>query len=140
MYPGSLGSQVAGLVELDSSYTNPVRTTKNSSFSLAIQKPVAEPILHAMILFSPLVRALNWLSYEEGIAQLNNAKSAFADRRRGDRWIVSRYGYESSPAVVAKGTLAMFHWDATPVLSKIAIPVLMIVGKEDTTTLPSASE
>lgn len=141
MYPESLGRQVAGLVELDSSYTNPVRTTKNSSLSLAIQKPLAEPILHGMILFSPIVRAVNWLSYQEGIAQFNNARSAFAgSETRGQVDLVSKYGYESSPAVVAKGTLAMFRWDATPVLPKIGIPVLMIVGKEDTTTLPSASE
>ncbi len=87
------------------------------------------------------MRVLNWLSYAEGIAQLSNGKSGFAgSETRGQVDLVSRYGYESSPAVVAKGTLAMFHWDATPVLATIPIPVLVLVGKEDTTTLPSASQ
>lgn len=34
----------------------------------------------------------------------------------------------------------MFRWDATPVLQHLKIPVLIVVGQEDTTTLPSASE
>jgi len=54
--------------------------------------------------------------------------------------LISRYSYESSPAVVARGTLAMFHWDAKPVLPRIGVPVLILVGQQDTTTLPSASK
>jgi pimeloyl-ACP methyl ester carboxylesterase len=38
------------------------------------------------------------------------------------------------------GNSVMFRWDATPVLSRVNTPVLIIVGQEDTTTLPSASE
>jgi len=34
----------------------------------------------------------------------------------------------------------MFHWDATPVLPHVNAPALIIVGQQDTTTLPSASE
>lgn len=141
LYPELVGSQVAGIVQLDTSYTNPVKTTKNSDFSLAIQKPVAEPILHAMVVLSPLVRLMNWLSYQNGLAQLLNAQSSFAgSETRGQLDLVSRYQYRSSPAVVARGTLAMFHWDATPVLPHVNAPVLIIVGQQDTTTLPSASE
>jgi pimeloyl-ACP methyl ester carboxylesterase len=33
----------------------------------------------------------------------------------------------------------MFHWDGTTVLPQINVPVLILVGKQDTTTLPSAS-
>jgi pimeloyl-ACP methyl ester carboxylesterase len=52
-YPDLLGSQVAGIVQVDTTYTNPVKTTKGSGFSRAIQKPVAEPLLHATIFLSP---------------------------------------------------------------------------------------
>jgi len=38
------------------------------------------------------------------------------------------------------GNSVMFRWDATPVLARVNTPVLIIVGQEDTTTLPSASE
>ncbi len=141
LYPEALGPQVTGVVELDTSYTNPVKTTKGASFSLAIQKPIGEPVLHAMILLSPFVRLMNWMSYQNGSAQMMNAQSSFAgSETRGQINLVSKYQYESSPAVVARGTLAMFHWDATPVLPRINIPVLIVVGQQDTTTLPSASE
>ena len=141
LFPGMLGREVAGLVQLDTSYTNPVKTTKNSETSQALQKPVAEPILHGMIALSPVVRAMNWLSYQNGSAHAMNAKSAFAGAETsGQVDYVSRKQAEASPAVVARGTLAMFHWDATPVLPTIPVPVLVLVGEQDTTTLPVASE
>jgi pimeloyl-ACP methyl ester carboxylesterase len=141
LYPDLVNAHVAGIVQIDTSYTNPVKTTKGSGFSQAIQKPVAEPLLHAMIFLSPFVRIMNWLSYENGLAYVQNAQSSFAgSETRGQVDLVSRYQFESSPAVVARGTLAMFHWDATPVLSRVNKPVLIIVGQQDTTTLPSASE
>ena len=34
----------------------------------------------------------------------------------------------------------MFQWDATPVLPHVNTPVLILVGDQDTTTLPAASE
>ena len=141
LYPELIGTQVGGIVQLDTSYTNPVKTTNGSGFSQAIQKPVAEPLLHGMIFLSPLVRLMNWLSYQNGLAQIQNAESSFAgSETRGQIDFVSRYMFESSPAVVARGTLAMFHWDATPVLPHVNAPVLILVGQQDTTTLPSASE
>lgn len=141
MFPARLGRDVSGIVQVDTSYTNPVTTTKNAGFSRALQKPFAEPMLHAMIWFSPLVRVMNWLSYQNGTSQMMNAKSGFAGSETwGQVELVSRYGYEFPPSVVARGTLAMFHWDAKTVLPHIGVPVLLLVGEQDTTTLPSASE
>ena len=141
LYPELVGKQIAGIAQLDTTFTNPVRTTKGASFSLAIQKPIAEPVLYAMIPLSPLVRVMNWLSYQNGLTHLHNAQSSFAgSETRGHLDLVSRYQYRSSPAVVARGTLAMFHWDATAVLPHVNTPVLLMVGQQDTTTLPSASE
>jgi len=141
LYPELIGSQVAGIVQVDTTYTNPVETTKNSGFSRAIQKPIAEPILHLMVPLSPFVRLMNWLNYENGLMYLLNAESSFAgSETRGQIDLVSRYSYKSAPSVVARGTLAMFHWDATPVLPHVNTPVLIIVGQQDTTTLPSASD
>ncbi|MFL6442913.1 MAG: alpha/beta fold hydrolase [Candidatus Sulfotelmatobacter sp.] len=140
LFPTELGSTVDGIVQLDTSYTNPVTTTKNASQSEALQKPVGEPLLHAMSALSPVVRVLNWLSYRNGTAHLMNAKTAFAGSETwGQVDLIARYGYESSPDVVARGTLAMFHWDAKGELARISVPVLVLVGQQDTTTLPSAS-
>jgi pimeloyl-ACP methyl ester carboxylesterase len=141
LYPDLVRSQIAGIAQVDTTYTNPVKTTKGAAFSLAIQKPIAEPILYAIIPLSPFVRVMNWMSYQNGSAYLLNAQSSFAgSETRGQIDLVSRYQYRSSPAVVARGTLAMFRWDATPVLPHVNTPVLIIVGEQDTTTLPSASE
>lgn len=140
-FPDHLGRYVKGIVQIDTSYTNPVTTAKNASLNRALQKPVGEPLLQAMIWFSPLIRATNWLSYQNGTSHAMNAKSGFAGSETwGQVDLISRYGYESTPSVVARGTLAMFHWDAKPVLPKVNVPVLLIVGQQDTTTLPSASE
>jgi pimeloyl-ACP methyl ester carboxylesterase len=141
LFPDRLGRQVAGIAQVDTSYTNPVLTTKNAGLSRALQKPVAEPLLHVMIGLSPLFRALNWMSYQNGTSHLLNAHSSFAGSETwGQLDLIARYGYQSAPAVVARGTLAMFHWDATPVLPHVNVPVLIVVGQQDTTTLPSASE
>jgi pimeloyl-ACP methyl ester carboxylesterase len=86
------------------------------------------------------MRIVNWISYQEGILYLKNASSSFAGlETRGQVDLVSRMQVQSSPGVVARGTLAMFHWDGTTVLPQINVPVLILVGKQDTTTLPSAS-
>ena len=141
LFPNKLGHGVSGIVQVDTSYTNPVTTTQNAALSRILQKPVGEPILHAMIWFSPVVRVMSWLGYQNGTSQIMNAKSAFAGSETwGQVDLISRYGFESTPSVVARGTLAMFHWDATPVLPSIHVPVLILVGQQDTTTLPSASE
>ncbi len=140
LFPNELGSRVAGIVQVDTSYTNPVKTTKNARLSEALQKPVAEPLLHVMIWFSPVFRAMSWLSYRSGMLQMMNAQSAFAGSETwGQVDLVSSYSYRSAPAVVARGTLGMFHWDATPVLPQVKVPVLILEGEQDTTTLPSAS-
>ena len=141
LYPELLGSPVAGIVQVDTTYTNPVRTTKDASFALALQKPVAEPVLHVIIPLSPVVRMLNWLSYQSGFAQIYNAHSSFGGSETREQVdFVSQFQYRSSPAVVARGTPAMFHWDGTSVLPHINTPVLIVVGNQDTTTLPAASE
>ena len=91
-----------------------------------------------MILLSPLIAVLR---YENGSAQLYNAYSSFAgSEKRGQVDFISQLQYRSSPAMVARGTLAMFHCDATSVLPRVNTPVLLLVCDQDTTTVPAASE
>jgi pimeloyl-ACP methyl ester carboxylesterase len=140
-YPDMLGSKVKGLVEMNSTYTNPTKTTKGGALAQALQKPIAEPILHAIIVLSPLVRVMNTLRYYNGMSHVQNALQSFAGTQTaGQVEFVSRYEVLSTPSVVARGGLAMLHWDASEVLDKIAVPVLLIAADRDTTTLPAASE
>lgn len=139
-YPEALGREVAGIAQIDTTYTNPVETMPHRPLNEALQKPVAEPILHAMIALSPLVHVLNWISYQNGTAFIMNAKTGFASGTRGQIDFVSRLQAKASPAVIASGTLGMFHWDCTGVLPRIHVPVLILVGQQDTTTLPAASQ
>jgi pimeloyl-ACP methyl ester carboxylesterase len=141
LYPGLLGSPVAGIVQVDTTYTNPVRTTKDAGFSLALQKPVAEPVLHAIILPVACGAVPELAQLSEWLGPALQRPQFF--RRVRNPWqvdFVSEFQYSSSPAVVARGTLAMFHWDATPVLPHVNTPVLILVGNQDSTTIPAASE
>lgn len=45
----------------------------------------------------------------------------------------------NSPAVQARGDLAMFRWDATSALWRLSVPTLVIGGAKDIVTKPSAS-
>jgi pimeloyl-ACP methyl ester carboxylesterase len=138
---GSPGANVNGIVQLNTSYTNPVKTIKGHEMQEKLQKPVYEPLLHVITFASPLVRGLNWLAYQSGLTHLHIASSSFAGTEsRQQLDFVSRYPYRSSPAVVARGTLAMMHWDASDVLKQVTVPVLIVSGDQDTTTLPSASD
>lgn len=138
---GSPGPNVSGIVQLNTTYTNPVKTVAGHEVQEKLQKPLYEPMLHVISAASPIARALAWLGYQSGLVQLQTASSSFAGQETREQLdFASRYYYRSSPAVVARGTLGMLHWDASDVLSRITVPVLIVSGDQDTTTLPSASD
>ncbi|HYO79770.1 MAG TPA: alpha/beta hydrolase, partial [Bryobacteraceae bacterium] len=138
---GAPGANVQGIVQLNTTYTNPVRTVKGHELQEKLQKPVYEPLLHVITEHSPVVRGVNWLGYQSGLVHLQTASSSFAGTETREQLdFASRYYYRSSPAVVARGTLGMLHWDASDVLDRIPVPVLIVSGDQDTTTLPVASD
>jgi pimeloyl-ACP methyl ester carboxylesterase len=98
-------------------------------------------LLHAITFLSPAVRVLNWLGYQSGLAHLQNASQSFAGTETREQLdFASRYSYKSSPAIVARGALGMLHWDSTEVLPRITLPVLIVSGEQDKTTIPAASD
>jgi pimeloyl-ACP methyl ester carboxylesterase len=140
LFPQHLGTRVAGLVLLDTTYTNPVKTTTGSGFFRAVQKPLLEPLLHLMIWLAPVVWLMNWLSYFNGSAHLASILTGFAgSETRGQLDFATRFTPLASPAVQARNTLAMFQFDATPYLAAINVPVLALVGHLDRMTIPEAS-
>lgn len=54
LFPEQLDSKVAGIVQLNTTYTQPLRTITARGFLKAIQKPVIEPVMHIMIWLFPI--------------------------------------------------------------------------------------
>ncbi|HEY9640406.1 MAG TPA: alpha/beta hydrolase [Coleofasciculaceae cyanobacterium] len=141
LFPEHLGRRVAGLVLVDGTYTNPLKTTILSKVLLALQKPLLEPLLHLAIALSPLLWLSSWLSYFNGLTLLTTEISGFTGREtRGQLNFSSLVGIKASPGVLARGVLAMFKFDETATLPKIAVPLLVVVGKSDIATRPFASD
>lgn len=138
-FPEALGSRIAGLVLVHTSYTNPVRTTQVAGLYTAIEKPVPIPLLYLTIGLWPLVWLLNWMSYLNGSAHRSTHKSLFSgNETRGQLDFTARFMPHGRPDILARGMLGMIAYDATTVLPWIDVPTLAVVGDKDTTTLPEA--
>jgi pimeloyl-ACP methyl ester carboxylesterase len=139
--PERLGNPVQAIVQANTTFTNPIETKKDAERSRKLQDPVFKPLLNVVSAASPVFRGLGWLAYQSGLAHLQLARQSFAG---GQSWQqldeMARYAYRSSPQVVARGVLAMLHWDAADVLARIRVPTLIISGDQDITTLPAASD
>ncbi|HEY9662276.1 MAG TPA: alpha/beta hydrolase [Allocoleopsis sp.] len=141
LFPEQLEQHVHGLILVDGTYTNPLKTTILSKLLLALQKPLLEPLLHLAIVFSPLLWLTSWLSYLNGSTLLTTEISGFTGREtRGQLNFSSLIGIKASPGILARGVLAMFRFEETATLSKITVPTLVIVGKSDIATRPFASQ
>ncbi|HYE18736.1 MAG TPA: alpha/beta hydrolase [Tepidisphaeraceae bacterium] len=139
-HPAEFAARVAGVCLAHGTYTNPLRTMKGHSILTKIQKPLIEPLLYATIALSPLLWALNWLSYLNGSAHRSAHRSGFSGGETRDQLdFVAWYYTQASPAVTARGTLGMLHWDAADALPLVTRPALIVAGGRDTTTLPDAS-
>jgi pimeloyl-ACP methyl ester carboxylesterase len=137
LFPEALGPRVAGMILVNTTYTNPLRTMKWGWLFSAFQKPIAEPLAYLTIAASPLLRVLNFLSYLNGSAHRSSARQEFAGTEtRGQLDLAAWYYVQSSPAVIARGLLGMFRYDATEVLSSIPVPALAVVGEGDQVTPP----
>jgi pimeloyl-ACP methyl ester carboxylesterase len=140
LFPDKQAHRLAGLVLANTTYTNPVQTTTGSGFFRGIQRPVLEPILHAIVWLSPVVWLMNWVSYFNGTAHLVSMLTGFAgSETRGQLDFATRFGVLGSPAVLARGVLGMFRYDASAALPQVSAPTLIVSGHLDRLTKPEAS-
>lgn len=131
-HPQALGTRVERIILVGTTNTNPVHTTSLRGLAQAIQKPILEPLLHLAIWTSPLVWLMNWQSYQNGTSHLSTRRSSFAGKQTwGQVDFAARLSALQSPAAMARGTLAMFRFDAQEALSQIPVPVLVIHGFDD---------
>lgn len=140
LFPEHLGSRVAGLILVDTTYTNPLKTSILSRLLRALQKPILQPLLYLAIIFSPVLWLMTWLSYLNGLLYISVEISGFTGTEtRGQLNFASLLSAFGSPGVLARGTLGMFNFEETKTLPKINIPALVICGASDIATTPTAS-
>jgi pimeloyl-ACP methyl ester carboxylesterase len=139
-FPEALGTRVTGLALVQTTYTNPVRTTRNAPLYTALERPVLVPLLHLTIALWPLAWLMSWLGYLNGSAHGSTRRSGFAGTQRpGQVEFVARFQPKAPPDVVARGMFGMLAYDATAALSTIAVPTLVVPGDQDPVCIPEAS-
>ncbi len=132
--------RMAGLVLINTTYTNPLRTMIFSPLARALRWPVLEPVLWLAIPLQPLAWLSAWQSYFSGTAHLAN-RLGFAGRvTRSQLEHTTLLATRNPPAALARGNLAMFRWDADGALQAMSVPTLVIAGDTDIVTLKTASE
>lgn len=135
----AFGGRVAGLVLVNTTHTNPLRTMALAPFALALRWPVAEPSLWLTTLLSPLAQLSGWQSYLSGAAQIANRLGFSGRVTRSELDYTALLTVRNSQGASARGNLAMFRWDATGAMSGYDGPVLVLAGDKDLVTRPDAS-
>lgn len=138
-HPAVFREQVRGVVLYNTTYTNPLRTMIASRLALALRRPVIEPVMRLAIGLQPIARVMAWMGYFSGHAHLAN-RLGFGGRVTWSQLEhTTRLATRNPPAVLARGNLAMFRWDAGTGVAGIACPVLVVGGAVDIVTKVEAS-
>lgn len=136
----STREKVAGVVLIDTTHEDPIQTMVLSPLWRALKKPLIEPLMHLTIWLSPLVWLSSWQGYLSGSNHIIMRLTGFGRHAtRGEVDLTAKLACKGSPAVQAKGNLAMLRWRATEVLPTIPAPTLVLGGDVDIVTLPAAS-
>jgi len=136
-----LAQPIKGIILEHTTYLNPVKTTLFDKFMRAIEKPILVPLCYLMIALSPIMWLSRWMSYWNGNTHLSSRFSSFAGTQTYQQLdFISYLGTLASPAVTARGMLAMLKYDVTKELPTIQVPALVIAANKDRVTKPVASE
>lgn len=138
--PPALRRRVAGVVLVNTTYVDPLKTMWLHRLWTTLERPLIEPLNKIAVVLSPLLWLSAWQSYLSGSSQLAMRLTGFGRyASRGEVDFAARLACKGSPAVQAKGNLAMFRWSAEDVLPQLDVPVLILSGEKDIVTLPEAS-
>jgi pimeloyl-ACP methyl ester carboxylesterase len=141
LFPQALGTRVRGIALVQTTYTNPVRTTNMAGLLTALERPVIVPLLYLTIWLSPLLWLSNLMSYLNGSALLSTKSSGFANTETLEELeFVTRFQLQASPAVLARGMFGMLRYDATATLKSINVPAMVVAGDRDPVCKPEAGE
>ncbi|MDB5451927.1 MAG: alpha/beta hydrolase [Caulobacteraceae bacterium] len=132
--------RVAGVVLLNTTYTNPLRTMVGAPMWRVLQKPILEPAMQLTVWLSLLVWLSKWQSYLSGSTHAAMRFGFGKEVTRSQLEHVSWLSTRAAPGVEARGNLAMFRWDGTGALADVSRPVLVVGGDLDIVTKLEASE
>jgi pimeloyl-ACP methyl ester carboxylesterase len=139
-HPEMLGRQVAGVVLENTTHIDPTRTTVLGKALFAL-KPVIEPLTHLDIWLQPIAWLMAWQGYLSGSTHIAVRFGGFGTTpTKAQLQQVALCITRNSPAVQAKGNLAMMHWGVSDDLPSMRIPALVFIGGGDLLTRPSAGE
>lgn len=139
-HPELLNRRVIAIVLQNTTHTNPLETMILSRVFRPLQ-PVIEFALKLDTVLSPALWAMNWQAWLSGSTHLAARLVGFGTRptrEQLDR--TTRLIAKNSPAVQARGNLAMLHWSVTDRLPRIDVPALVFVGGRDLITKDHAGE
>ncbi|MDG2521338.1 alpha/beta hydrolase [Caulobacter segnis] len=131
--------RLAGLVLLNTTFTNPLRTMVFSKLLLGLQG-VLEQAMKLTVILKPVAWLANWQGYLSGSAHLAHRLGFGRSVTRSQLEHVTLLAVRNSPAAEAKGNLAMFHWHADGALERVHAPTLVVGGDMDIVTKLEASE
>lgn len=138
--PGLFADQVAGVVLLNTTYTNPLRTMILAPLMRALQRPVLVPLMYLTVWLKPLVWLMAWQSYLSGSAHMAQRLGFGPDVTRSQLDHVALLVTRNSPGVQARGNLAMFGWEAGNAFSRLGVPTLVMAGDLDIVTKAEAGK
>lgn len=139
-HPELVQERVAGVVLLNTTYINPLRTMILSPLLQALRLPVLQPLMYLMIGLQPLVWLMAWQSYLSGSAHMAQRLGFGPDVTRSQLEHVTLLITRNPPGVQARGNLAMFRWDATDALTGLGVPTLVLAGDRDIVTKAEAGQ
>lgn len=132
--------QVKGVVLLNTTYTNPLKTMIASPVMRVLRHPVLEPLMGVAIGLQPVVWLFAWQGYLNGSAHLAHRLGFGRYVTRSQLDHTSLLSTRNPPGASARGNLAMFAWDATDAVRGFDGPLLVVTGHADIVTLPSAGQ
>lgn len=134
-----LRDRIAGMALIDTTYANPLNTMWGGRLWRALQTPLIEPLNRLVIVLFPLFWLSMWQGYLSGFGHLAMRFAGFgAFGWREAVELTTRLACRGSPAVQARGNLAMIHWSMAEDLPAISAPVLTLTGERDIVTEPRA--
>lgn len=138
-YPDLLNTQVMGVVLENTTDVDPTHTTILGEALHALE-PVLKPLMHLDIWLQPLAWLMNWQSYLSGSTHLAMRFGGFGSRpTKAQLNQVALAATRNSPAVQAKGNLAMMNWSGVADdLPRLRVPALVFIGGHDIVTVPAA--